>query len=80
MRLPALTASVIYWCFFPMKFQAQMALLLVFLLAFHLIGALMFIPPLVSLLKPKFAVQYADEHDRKILEQGIEDDGATAGA
>lgn len=76
----SLTASVIYWCFFPMKFQAQMALLLVFLLAFHLIGALMFIPPLVSLLKPKFAVQYADEHDRKILEQGIEDDGAAAGA
>jgi len=28
----SLTASIIYWCFFPMKFQAQMALLLVFLL------------------------------------------------
>lgn len=77
----SLTASVVYWCFFPMKFQAQMAMLLVILLAFHLIGALMFIPPLVSLLRPKFALQYADEHDRRILEEGISDrDEAAAGA
>lgn len=76
----SLTASVIYWCFFPMKFQAQMALLLVILLAFHLIGALMFIPPLVSLLRPKFAIQYADEHDRRVLEEGIQGDEAAAGA
>lgn len=76
----SLTASVVYWCFFPMKFQAQMALLLVFLLAFHLIGALMFIPPLVSLLRPKFAIQYADAHDRRVLEEGIGGDEAAAGA
>jgi hypothetical protein len=76
----SLTASVVYWCFFPMKFQAQMAMLLVFLLAFHLIGALMFIPPLVSLLRPKFAIQYADDHDRRILEEGIDGDKAAAGA
>ena len=48
----SLTASIIFWVFFPMKFQAQMALLLVLLLGFHLMGALMFIPPMVSLLKP----------------------------
>jgi predicted RND superfamily exporter protein len=75
----SLTASVIYWCFFPMKFQAQMALLLVFLLAFHLIGALMFIPPMVSLLRPKFAVQYADERERRILEEGIQAEEAATG-
>ena len=40
----------------------------------------MFIPPLVSLLRPKFALQYADEHDRRILEEGIVDDQAAAGA
>src|SRR5262249_61620730 len=61
----SLTASVIYWCFFPMKFQAQMALLLVLLLAFHLIGALMFIPPMVSLFKPSFAIRYAEERQRR---------------
>jgi uncharacterized protein len=70
----SLTASIVYWCFFPMKFQAQMAILLVILLAFHLIGALLFIPPMVSLLRPKFAIKYADDHDRRILEEGIEGD------
>jgi predicted RND superfamily exporter protein len=76
----SLTASIIYWVFFPMKFQAEMALLLVILLGFHLVGALIFIPPMVSLLKPNFAIKYADEHDRRILEEGIhETPPATAG-
>src|SRR5262249_61579473 len=43
---------------------AQMALLLVLLLGFHLMGALMFIPPMVSLLKPRFAVRYAEARRR----------------
>ncbi len=60
----SLTASIIFWVVFPMKFQADMALLLVLLLAFHLMGALMFIPPMVSLLKPKFAIRYAEERQR----------------
>jgi predicted RND superfamily exporter protein len=61
----SLTASIIFWVFFPMKFQAQMALLLVLLLAFHLIGALMFIPPMVALFKPRFATQHAAERQRE---------------
>jgi predicted RND superfamily exporter protein len=51
-----LVASVILWVFFPMKFQAEMALLLALILIFHVIGALVFIPAAVSLLKPRFAV------------------------
>jgi uncharacterized protein len=50
-----LVASVILWVFFPMKFQAEMALLLSVILLFHVIGALVFIPAAVSLLKPRFA-------------------------
>ena len=45
-----------------------MAFLLVMLLVFHLIGALMFIPPMVSLLRPRFAIRYAEErqpHSRR---------------
>jgi len=34
---------VIFWLFFPMKFQAEMALLLTLLLFFHIVGALVFI-------------------------------------
>ena len=51
-----LVASVIFWVFFPMKFQAEMALLLSLILIFHVIGALIFIPAAVSLLKPRFGV------------------------
>ncbi len=50
-----LIASVVFWIFFPMKFQAQMALLLVMILVFHVAGALLFIPAAVSILKPRFA-------------------------
>jgi uncharacterized protein len=55
----SLTASIVYWLFFPMKFQAEMALLLMFLLGFHLLGALVFIPPILNLIKPSFAFQAA---------------------
>src|SRR5262245_23468128 len=49
-----LTMSVLFWIFFPMKFQAEMAILLTMLLFFHVVGALAFIPGVVSLLKPHF--------------------------
>jgi predicted RND superfamily exporter protein len=49
-----LTVSVIFWVFFPMKFQSEMAILLTLLLFFHVVGALAFIPGTVSLLKPRF--------------------------
>lgn len=49
-----LTVSVIFWIFFPMKFQSEMAILLTMLLFFHVVGALAFIPGTVSLLKPRF--------------------------
>jgi len=49
-----LTVSVLFWIFFPMKFQSEMAILLTLLLFFHVVGALAFIPGTVSLLKPRF--------------------------
>jgi uncharacterized protein len=50
-----LTASVIFWLLFPMKFQAEMAFLLTVILLLHVVGALVFIPAMVSLFKPRFA-------------------------
>lgn len=49
-----LTVSVIFWIFFPMKFQSEMAVLLTLLLFLHVVGALAFIPGVVSLLRPRF--------------------------
>jgi predicted RND superfamily exporter protein len=51
-----LVVSVLFWLFFPLKFEAQMALLLMMLMIFNAIGALVFIPALVSLLRPHFAL------------------------
>ena len=50
-----ITASMILWLFHPLKFEAQMAFLLMMLMVFHAIGALVFIPAMVSLLRPRFA-------------------------
>lgn len=55
-----LTTSVIWWLFFPMKFQAEMALLLALILFLHIVGALLFIPSMVSLFKPRFATARAE--------------------
>jgi hypothetical protein len=76
----SLTASIIFWVFFPMKFQADMALLLVLLLAFHLMGALMFIPPMVSLFRPRFAIRYAEERQRIRAEEAAAEARAALGA
>jgi hypothetical protein len=54
-----LTASVIFWLFFPMRFQAEMALLLALILFLHVVGALVFIPSMVSLFRPRFAITAA---------------------
>jgi predicted RND superfamily exporter protein len=59
-----IVASVVFWLFDPLKFEAQMALLLMMLMIFHAIGALVFIPAMVSLLRPKFALARADERVR----------------
>ncbi|HXG19528.1 MAG TPA: MMPL family transporter [Methylomirabilota bacterium] len=56
-----LTASVIFWLWFPMRFQAEMALLLALILFLHVVGALVFIPSMVSLFRPKFAITGAVE-------------------
>ena len=60
-----------------MRFQAEMALLLSLILVFHVVGALIFIPAAVSLLKPRFAIirgeQLAQEAaDRKMATVGHE--------
>jgi predicted RND superfamily exporter protein len=75
----SLTASIIFWVFFPMKFQADMALLLVLLLAFHLAGALLFIPPMVALFRPRFAIRYAEARARVLAEQAASEAALAAG-
>jgi predicted RND superfamily exporter protein len=65
-----LVASVALWIFFPMRFQAEMALLLSLILIFHVIGALIFIPAAVSLLRPRFGVLGGERIAQEALTRG----------
>ena len=59
-----IVTSMVFWLFHPLKFEAQMAFLLMMLMFFHAVGALLFIPAMVSLLRPRFAVARAEERLR----------------
>jgi len=50
-----MVVSVMFWLFHPLKFESEMAFLLMLLMTFNAIGALVFVPALISLLKPRFA-------------------------
>ncbi len=64
-----LVVSVVFWLFFPLKFQAEMALVLMLLMIFHAAGALIFIPAMVSLLRPRFATERANHRSEAVLLQ-----------
>ncbi|MFC1890716.1 MMPL family transporter, partial [Thermodesulfobacteriota bacterium] len=49
-----LIAGVIFWFFVDLKFQAEMGLLLALLMFLNMVSALVFIPTLVSIFKPRF--------------------------
>lgn len=66
-----LAAGVFFWLFFPMKFQAEMALLLIMLLGFHVLGALAVIPALVSLTKPHVLVAAGEARERAEAEARV---------
>lgn len=52
----ALTIAValVPWLFSSIKFQSEMGLLILFLMIFNMIGALVFVPALSAVLKPRF--------------------------
>ena len=63
-----ITASMVLWLFHPLKFEAQMAFLLMMLMVSPAIGALVLIPAMVSLLRPRFAMQRADQRAELAVE------------
>ena len=52
-----LIVGVIFWVFVDLKFQAEMGLLLGLLMFLNMVNALVTIPSLVTILKPKFLVE-----------------------
>jgi predicted RND superfamily exporter protein len=52
-----LIAGVFFWIFIDLKFQAEMGLLLCLLMFLNMVNALVFVPTLVTIFKPKFVVE-----------------------
>lgn len=52
-----LSAGVFFWLFSPLKFQAEMGLLILLLMIFNMIGALVFLPTLAAVLRPRWVVE-----------------------
>ena len=64
----ALTIAValIPWLFSPIKFQAEMGLLILFLMIFNMLAALIFVPTLSAVMKPRFVKHMGQNVDKGI--------------
>lgn len=49
-----MTAGVIFWCFSPLRFQAEMGILLGILMMVNMIVGVLVLPAVINLIKPKF--------------------------
>ena len=49
-----ISASIAFWSFSPLRFQAEMGSQLLIILGMNLLGGLFLLPALIALLKPKF--------------------------
>ena len=49
-----ISASIAFWAFSPLRFQAEMGSQLLIILGMNMLGGLLLLPALIALLKPKF--------------------------
>ena len=49
-----ISASIAFWSFSPLRFQAEMGSQLLIILGMNMLGGLLLLPALIALLKPKF--------------------------
>jgi hypothetical protein len=59
-----LTIGLIVWIFSPLKFQAEMGVLLAILLFLNMLGALLVVPALICIIKPKFVTRVKPDESR----------------
>jgi predicted RND superfamily exporter protein len=49
-----ISASILFWSFSPLRFQAEMGSQLLIILTMNMLGGLLLLPALIALVKPKF--------------------------
>ena len=52
-----ISASIAFWAFSPLRFQAEMGSQLLIILGMNMLGGLFLLPALIALLKPKFVTR-----------------------
>jgi len=52
-----ISASIAFWAFSPLRFQAEMGSQLLIILGMNMLGGLLLLPALIALLKPKFVTR-----------------------
>jgi len=51
-----ISASIAFWAFSPLRFQAEMGTQLLIILTMNMLGGLLLLPALIAWLKPRFVV------------------------
>jgi predicted RND superfamily exporter protein len=59
-----IVAGIALWMFSNLRFQAEMAQLLVILMVVNMLGAITIVPAFYSIVKPKFARALLEEQRR----------------
>ena len=53
-----MTAGVVFWYFSPLRFQAEMGILLGILMMSNMLVGILVLPAIVNILKPKFILKH----------------------
>jgi hypothetical protein len=52
-----ITAGIIFWWFSPLRFQAEMGMLLTIVLLLNMLGGMFLLPAIIYIIKPRFVVK-----------------------
>jgi predicted RND superfamily exporter protein len=63
-----IVGGIVLWSFSNLRFQAEMAQLLVILMVINMLGAITIVPSFYSIVKPKFAAALLEEERRAAAE------------
>jgi predicted RND superfamily exporter protein len=81
MTATMMTAGVFFWYFSPLRFQAEMGILLGILMMSNMLVGILVLPAIVNMLKPKFILKKKGgnwSHSASGIEQQAEQEGGVS--
>ena len=71
MTATMMTGGVFFWYFSPLRFHAEMGILLGILMMSNMLVGILVLPALINLLKPKFIVGYQKTEQKASLNSNV---------